>query len=178
MAKDEVAFYEPGDWIVHLHHGVGEIESIEKRELGGSTTTYYKVVTNNSTLWVPLDKAENRWFRPLATRDEFDQVFAILQRPPRKMHSNHNTRKKRINTVKSEGSLQETARIIRDLWARRVEKSRLNNTEERALRRFTDRFLREWAVSMDMDEEEAREEMQSMLQKSLDKTKEQEPAAP
>jgi RNA polymerase-interacting CarD/CdnL/TRCF family regulator len=168
MAEQVNTDYRPGDWIVHLHHGVGEIKCIEEKELGGDTSTYYKVVTNNSVLWVPLDKAENRWFRPLASQEEFDEIIDILQRPPREMHDNHNTRKKRINTVKSEGSLEELARIIRDLWGRRAQK-RLNNTEERALRRFTDRFLREWSVCKDLDEEEARQRMQSILQESTSK---------
>lgn len=165
MAENENLTYRPGDWIVHLHHGVGEIECIEEKELGGDSTTYYKVVTKNKTLWVPLDKAENRWFRPLASNEEFDEIIDILRKPPREMHSNHNTRKARINSVKSGGSLQDMARLIRDLWGRRAER-RLNNTEERALRRFTDRFLREWSVAKGLDEEEARQHMQEILTKS------------
>jgi RNA polymerase-interacting CarD/CdnL/TRCF family regulator len=167
MATKVDTDYRPGDWVVHLHHGVGEIKSIEDKELGGSSATYYKVVTSNSTLWVPLEKAENRWFRPLASREEFDDVLEILQRPPQEMHSNHNRRRRRINTVKAEGSLYDMARLIRDLWGRRAER-RLNNTEERALRRFTDRLLREWAVCLDMDEEEARNAMQNMLQRTIE----------
>jgi CarD family transcriptional regulator len=171
MAENLEVTYRPGDWIVHLHHGVGEIECIEEKELGGDSTTYYKVNTKTKTLWVPLDKAENRWFRPLASPEEFDEIIEILQRPPREMHSNHNTRKKRINSVKSSGSLQELARLIRDLWGRRAER-RLNNTEERALRRFTDRFLREWSVAKGLDEEEARQRMQELLQESTAKVAE------
>lgn len=171
MAENLDVTYHPGDWIVHLHHGVGEIECIEEKELGGDSTTYYKVNTKTKTLWVPLDKAENRWFRPLASPEEFDEIIEILQRPPREMHSNHNTRKKRINTVKSSGSLRELARLIRDLWGRR-EQRRLNNTEERALRRFTDRFLREWSVAKGLDEEEARHRMRELLQESTAKVAE------
>ena len=165
MAEQVDVIYHPGDWIVHLHHGVGEIASIEEKELGGDSTTYYKVVTDNSTLWVPLDKAENRWFRPLSSEDEFNEVIRILQRPPREMDKNHLTRKRRINSVKSDGSIEEMARLIRDLWARRAERQ-LNNTEDRALRRFTDRLLREWSVCMGLDEEEVRHQMQNILQKS------------
>ena len=166
MAEHATVAYHPGDWIVHLHHGVGEITSIEEKELGGDSSTYYKVVTDDSTLWVPLDKAENRWFRPVSSRDEFKEIIEILQRPPQEMHNNHLARKRRINSVKSDGSLEETARLIRDLWGRRAERQ-LNNTEETALRSFTDRFLREWAVCMDVDEEEARERMQAILHRSI-----------
>ena len=165
MAEQLNVAYHPGDWIVHLHHGVGEIASIEEKELGGDRSTYYKVVTDDSTLWVPLDKAENRWFRPVCSRDEFDEIIDILRRPPQEMHNNHLARKRRIHSVKSNGSLEEMARLIRDLWGRRTERQ-LNNTEENALRRFTERLLREWAVCMGVDEEEARDHMQEILQKS------------
>jgi CarD family transcriptional regulator len=165
MAEHTTVAYNPGDWIVHLHHGVGHIACIEEKELGGDTSTYYKVVTDDSTLWVPLDKADNRWFRPVCTREEFDEILAILQRSPQEMHKNHLARKRRITNVKSDGSLEETARIIRDLWGRRAERQ-LNNTEETALRRFTDRLVREWAVCMGVDESEARERMQELLQRS------------
>jgi len=165
MAEQMIVAYNPGDWIVHLHHGVGEIAGIEEKELGGDTSTYYKVVTDDSTLWVPLDKAENRWFRPVCSRDEFGEIIAILQRPPREMHNNHLARKRRIHSVKSDGSLEEMARLIRDLWGRRAQKQ-LNNTEESALRSFTDRLLREWSVCMGLNEDEAREHMQGILQRS------------
>lgn len=166
MAEQMSVAYNPGDWIVHLHHGVGHIASIEEKELGGDTSTYYKVVTDDSTLWVPLDKADNRWFRPVCSREQFAEIIAILKRPPQEMHNNHLARKRRISSVKSDGSLEETARLIRDLWGRRAERQ-LNNTEDSALRRFTERLLREWAVCMDLDEDQARERMQEILQRNL-----------
>lgn len=166
MAEQLTVAYNPGDWIVHLHHGVGHIAGIEEKELNGDTSTYYKVVTDDSTLWVPLDKAEDRWFRPICSREQFTEIIAILKRPPREMNNNHLARKRRISTVKSDGSLEETARLIRDLWGRRAERQ-LNNTEETALRRFTERLLREWAVCMDVDEDKARHQMQDILHSSV-----------
>lgn len=168
MAEQSTVAYNPGDWIVHLHHGVGHIACIEEKELNGDISTYYKVVTDNSTLWVPLDKADNRWFRPVCTRDEFDEILGILQRPPQEMNNNHLVRKRRISTVKSDGSLQETARLIRDLWGRRAERQ-LNNTEETALRRFTESLVQEWSVCMGQEEEEVRREMQELLNGSMTK---------
>lgn len=165
QAEQVTVAYNPGDWIVHLHHGVGHIAGIEEKELGGDISTYYKVVTDDSTLWVPLDKADNRWFRPVCPRDQFDEILDILRRPPREMNKNHLVRKRRISDVKSDGSLEETARLVRDLWGRRTQRN-LNNTEESALRRFTERLVREWAVCMGVEEDEARARLQEMLQGS------------
>jgi RNA polymerase-interacting CarD/CdnL/TRCF family regulator len=78
------------------------------------------------------------------------------------MADDHNDRRRRIREVKSEGSLKEVLRLVRDLSWRRYDK-KLNNTEERALRRFKDRLLREMAVAMDTTTEDARRELNRIL---------------
>lgn len=163
---EQTHLYDAGSWIVHRFHGVGEIECIEEKSLGGSSTTYYKVVTADSTLWVPLTDADEELFRPLASQEEFEQVLAILQRPPREMAQNHLSRRSRINNVRAENSLEEVARLLRDLWGRRAERQ-LNNTEERALRRLTGRLLSEWCVAHNVDEAEAEDRMRNLLEKGL-----------
>jgi RNA polymerase-interacting CarD/CdnL/TRCF family regulator len=168
---EQTHLYDAGSWIVHRHHGVGEIECIEEKSLGGSVTTYYKVVTADSTLWVPLTEADEELFRPLSSQEEFEQVLAILQRPPREMADNHLSRRSRINDVRAGNSLEEVARLLRDLWGRRAERP-LNNTEERALRSLTDRLLSEWTVTRNVDEAEAEQRMRSLLDTGLHDTTE------
>ena len=160
--------YNAGDWIVHRHHGVGEIESIEQMAPGGVERTYYKVVTADSTLWVPVDEADGGLFRPLTSPEAFEEVLAILERPPREMKQNHLSRRSRIDHVHSANSLLDTARLVRDLWGRRAERG-LNGTEEQALRDLTHRLLDEWSAAQDVDEAEAQHRMRSLLQKGLDK---------
>jgi RNA polymerase-interacting CarD/CdnL/TRCF family regulator len=53
--------------------------------------------------------------------------------------------------------------LIRDLLARNTIK-KLNILEERALRRHTDRLIREWALCMEMDESRAQTEFDTLLQ--------------
>ncbi|MDT8307555.1 MAG: CarD family transcriptional regulator [Anaerolineae bacterium] len=158
--------YDAGSWIVHRYHGVGEIECIEEKKLGGDSRAYYKVVTDDSTLWVPLAEADESLFRPLASHEELEQVVQILQRPPREMATNHLSRRSRINNVRSENSLIEVARLLRDLWGRRAERQ-LNNTEERALRRLTNRLVSEWSVARDVDKATAEDQMRELLDKGL-----------
>lgn len=163
---EQTHLYDAGCWIVHRYHGVGEIECIEEKELGGTSTTYYKVVTDDSTLWVPLTEADESLFRPLASQEEFEQVLEILQRPPREMASNHLSRRSRINTVRTANSLEEIARLLRDLWGRRAERQ-LNGTEERALRSLTNRLVSEWSVARDVDKSEAEDRMRDLLDRGL-----------
>ncbi len=77
-------------------------------------------------------------------------------------------RKRLIKEVLGEGSLNDMARIIRDLSARQIDK-KLNPTEEDALKRFKERLVREWAVCMETDIEQAAIEFQDSLEKGLSK---------
>lgn len=159
--------YDAGDWVVHRFHGVGEIECLEQIPLGGAETTYYKVVTVDSTLWVPIEEADGGLFRPLTSPEAFEEVLSILQRPPREMKENHLSRRSRIDKVQNDNSVLDIARLLRDLWGRRAERG-LNGTEERALRELTHRLLDEWSAAQEVDEGEAEQRLRSLLQKGLD----------
>lgn len=158
--------YARGDWVVHKHYGVGQIKGIEKKVLNGKKTTFYKVSTKNSTFWIPLDQVDCDRLRPLASINELNQAIRVLRNPPREMAPDHNDRKRRIKTIKSDGSLVSMARLIRDLWARRRMKKRLNATEERALDRLQDRLLTEWSVCKNIKFEEAQDRLRAMLERS------------
>lgn len=154
--------YSSGDWIVHCHHGVGQIQGSVEMQISGESNLYYKVETEKSTMWIPVDKGDEEWFRPVTPRSEFQKILDILKKPPRAMASHHKRRHSRIKNVKSENSLAAIARTVRDLYARQKNKS-LNNTEQRALRRLTNRLLAEWSVCMNMEQEEARQKLHTIL---------------
>lgn len=156
-----------GDWVVHLYHGVGQIKKIEKKILNGNAQDYYMVKTYNSVFWVPVSNLNNERIRPLTSPNELRKALKILQKPPQEMDTNHNKRKNRIKTVKSDGSLQSTLRLVRDLSAREAEK-KLNTTEKRAFERLKDHVLREWATCMHIDPEEAGKRLNSMLHQCIE----------
>jgi CarD family transcriptional regulator len=155
-----------GDWVVHLYHGVGQIKKIEKKRLNGNAQDYYRVKTHNSVFWVPVSNLNNDRIRPLTSPNELKKALKILQKPPQEMDTNHNKRKSRINTVKSDGSLQSALRLVRDLSAREAEK-KLNTTEKRALERLKDHMLREWATCMHIDIEEASIRLNNLLNQCI-----------
>lgn len=82
------------------------------------------------------------------------------------MASNHLSRRSRISTVQTANSLEEIARLLRDLWGRRAERQ-LNGTEERALRSLTNRLISEWSVAGDVEKSEAEDRMRDLLDKGL-----------
>lgn len=162
---DERTAYTKGDWIVHLYHGVGRVEGIVSKELAGDKAKYYRVKTENKTLFIPVNEFDDERLRPAATKSQLEKAMKILRQEPEEMADDHNERRRRIRRVRDAGSLEEVLKLVRDLSWRRYDK-KLNNTEERALRRFKDRLLREWSVAMDTTPDEARRELNKILRNS------------
>lgn len=160
--------FSKGQWIVHHYYGVGQIKGVEKKSLDGETVSYYKVKTRNSQYWIPVESEDSSRLRPLSSPAEIKKIINILQRRPKEMDPDHLQRKRLIREVLGSGSLADMARLVRDLTARQHAK-KLNPTEEDALDRFKEGLLREWAVCMKTDIDEAREMFQKCLQKSLAK---------
>lgn len=156
--------FAKNDWIVHLYHGVGQVTGVVSKEVAGDKAKYYRVRTDNSTLYIPVKDMDEERLRPAATKTQLNRALKVLREPPEEMAPDHNDRRRRIREVKNDGSLLETLRLVRDLSWRRYDK-KLNNTEERALRRFKDRVLREWAVAMDTSPEEARRDLNKILRR-------------
>lgn len=154
-----------GNWIVHKRYGIGQIQGVEEKNISGEPAEYYRVETHNSIVWLPVDDLNKDAFRSLATDEEFQEAVNVLQRPPHKMASNFNTRKKRIREVMGKNSLLAITRLVRDLWYRQTGRT-LSNTEHRALRRFMQRLSAEWSVCRDVEADEAREHVYDILRSS------------
>ncbi len=154
-----------GNWIVHKRHGIGQIQGVEQKNISGEPADYYRVETHNSIVWLPVNDLNKDAFRALASPAEFEEAVAILQRTPRQMPSNFNSRQKRIRDVKAKNSIKAIARLVRDLWYRQTGRT-LSNTEHRALRRFTQRLAAEWSVCRDIEADEARERVYDILRSS------------
>lgn len=165
---DQFPTFSKGEWIVHHYYGVGQVRGLETKTLDGEEAKYYKVKTRNSMFWVPVEGDDSSRLRPLSSPKEIKKVIRLLKGQPKSMDSDHIQRKKLIREVNSDGSLADTACLIRDLSARQKSK-RLNPTEEDALKRFRDRLLREWAVCMELEPEEAKSAFQECLKQGLAK---------
>ena len=152
-----------GDYIVHCHHGVGRIAAAERKNLGGKETTYFRIEMADSMIWIPIEVMDSGRLRPLVEKDVFHEAIAGLSKQPVEMNSNMNLRKLRINKVIDDNEPITTAELIRDMWARQQVKGTPNESERRAYRALTDRFLQEWALTMDIEIRHARELMDKSL---------------
>jgi len=156
--------YAPGDWVVHRRHGAGKIESLEEKAVGETKSTYCKIRTNTITVWLPAEKMNDEWLRPIAPSAEFRRALDTLSSPPQPMSDTLNSRKKRIKNVDTSASPVEIAELLRDLWALKKLKKTLSQAEEAALSRFTNCFLAEWSQSLRVPISEAKEEFNRAIQ--------------
>lgn len=153
-----------GDWLVHQHYGVGQLKGKETKNIGGVEGTYYRLEMDRSTIYVPEDKLNGDWFRPVSSQKKLDEVTEILSRPAKKMDGRFTSRQSMIRKVMSENSIVNMARVIRDLSGRRRRRKTLSKTEDSALRELTDRLLSEWSVALGLEESEAREKLKTLLE--------------
>lgn len=149
-------------WVVHSSYGVGKIKGKTVRTISGEETEYYKIEIANGTVYVPVDDYDDDQFRALASKNEFKRALEVLERPARPMEGNFQKRKARIRRVQKENSILAIARLVRDLSARRSDRS-LSNTEEEALRQFKERLLVEWSTCQNIDMQEAQQRLVAAL---------------
>jgi RNA polymerase-interacting CarD/CdnL/TRCF family regulator len=163
------ALFTAGQWVVHIHHGVGRVRQKSVKRIGDREGIYIRVDLDNSILWVPEDNINLDAFRPLASEEELNEAFEVLRRPAREMAANFTKRKSRIDQVQSRHSFVSTARLVRDLWSRQQVRA-LSNTEESALRELSRRLLDEWAVCMSIEVDEAQQMLYGLLHEGHSET--------
>ena len=163
MSEEELSFSK-GDWVSHLHHGVGQVEGIEKKSIGGESQEYYKVQTRNGEYWIPTDKIDVDRIRLVVSEKFLQKAISILEAPPEKMDSKHTVRKNRINQVTTEGNLAGFCALLRDLHGKRAA-DKLNTTEQRAHSKLKKKIAAEWAATRDISTQEANKELNKILRR-------------
>ncbi len=117
--------FQVGDKTVYPGYGVAEITGVEDREISGITQRFYvlHILAKDSTLMVPMAKAETVGLRSLIGAEEVTAVFEVLERRGERISTatwnrRHREYMEKIRT----GSLVEIATVLRDLYLLRVDK--------------------------------------------------------
>ncbi len=162
--SDEIKSFRKGDWVSHLHHGVGQVEGKEKKSLGGESREYYKVNTRNGTYWIPTDNLDPERIRRVVSEKALQKALAILETPAEPMDSKHTIRKARINDVIAEGDLVGFCTLLRDLQGKRAA-DKLNTTEQRAHTTIKKKIAAEWSATREISLQDATKELNKLLRK-------------
>ena len=143
-----------GDHVVCPGHGVGQVCSVETKELNGEPKSFYivKVVSNGMKVMIPVDSKEG--LRPLIQSNEIDGVFELLKDQGVKVDMSTWNRRHREYTLKVKtGSLLEIADVLRQLLLLKMTK-KLSFGERKMLDQCKELIVKEIALSSGADEGE------------------------
>lgn len=165
--KDKLPF-KVGDMAVYPAHGVGEVKSIEMREILGSKQAFYvlQILDSGMKIMVPTSNVNAVGLREIISESEVDDVYSILKERDVKIDNQTWNRRYReyMDKIKT-GSVYEIAEVLRDLSLLKFQKE-LSFGERKMLDTAKNLLVKELAICEERDEEEIEEEINEIF-KSL-----------
>jgi CarD family transcriptional regulator len=151
-----------GDHVVCPGHGVGQVCSMDTKELNGEMKSFYivKVVSNGMKVMIPVDSKEG--LRSLIPSHEIDGVFELLKDQTVKVDMSTWNRRHREYTLKVKtGSLLEIADVLRQLLLLKMIK-KLSFGERKMLDQCKELIVKEISLSSGAPEGEVSEKIDSI----------------
>ena len=141
--------FKAGDMAVHPAHGVGEVEQLEDRDLGGRKTTCYVIKIKDSGLkvMVPTEAASRVGLRPVMKKKEAHNILEILKAPEVAVDLQPWNRRFRAYTEMLKSGLpSEIAKVLRDMYRLKFDKD-LSFGERRLLYQARSLLVQELAIA-------------------------------
>jgi CarD family transcriptional regulator len=157
--------FQVGDKAVYPVHGVAEVVSLEKRDIGGNATPVYilKIVETGLKIMVPVSNAGAVGLRELIAKKQVAEVYAILKSRdvPRDTQTWNRRYREYMEKIKT-GSVFEIAEVMRDLCVLRVSKD-LSFGERRMLEQARSLLVRELALAKGVGEDKVGAEIDALF---------------
>ncbi|MBU0505887.1 CarD family transcriptional regulator [bacterium] len=157
--------FKVGDVAVYPAHGVGEIKSIESREISGSTHQFYvlQILDNGMKIMVPIKNVNAVGLREIISKDEVEAVYEILKERDITIDNQTWNRRYReyMDKIKT-GSIYEIAEVYRDLMLLKTEKD-LSFGERKLLDSARNLLVKELAFAEIRDEDEIEVDLQEIF---------------
>ena len=111
--------FKVNDLAVYPAHGVGRIEAIEEKTIGGVTQLFYimRILDNDMKIMIPQNNAENVGLRNIISDEEVEKVYSILKKKDVEFTTQTWNRRYReyMEKIKT-GSIFDLAVVLRDLY--------------------------------------------------------------
>jgi len=146
--------FKVGQKVVYPGHGVGQIITIESKEIAGKTIAFYmvRILESDVTVMVPLNKIESVGLRSTASAEEITQVYLMLKKKEIVVEQTTWNRRYReyMEKIKT-GSIFEICEVVRDLCVIRQDKI-LSFGEKKMLELAKGLMVKELAIAEGSDE--------------------------
>ncbi|MFW5876560.1 MAG: CarD family transcriptional regulator [Myxococcota bacterium] len=157
--------FNVGDKAVHPAHGVGEITSIEDRDIAGNAKSFYilKILDTGMTVMVPTDGVDRLGLRAVISKKDAQKVVAILKKDEVAVTSQPwNRRYREYTEMLKSGSPFEVAKVLRDLYRLKGDKE-LSFGERRLLDQARSLLVTELALARRCAENNVEREIEAIL---------------
>lgn len=110
--------FKIGESVVYASHGVGEIISIEDQNIAGTEIKVYVISFphDKMILKVPINRSKASGLRSLITKNDMDEVLAILQTKPKVGNKMWSRRAQEYEAKINSGNITYIAEVVRDLY--------------------------------------------------------------
>jgi CarD family transcriptional regulator len=154
-----------GDKVIHCSQGAGIITEKKEMQVTEAPKSYFviRMIGSDSTLMVPLDKAEER-LRPACKGAVLRRLLMDeLVDEPQKLPQDYKERRKHIESKLKSGETKEWVEVVRDLMHRDEQRS-LSTGDRKLLDRAIDLLSGELALAQEVDQAEAISRLKSIAQ--------------
>jgi len=147
--------FKIGDIAVYPSHGVGIIQSIEKKKISDNEQTFFifRIFENDMTIMIPVNNIAMVGLREVIHVEEVPKVYDILKKKDIEIENQTWNRRYREYTQKiKSGSVFEVAEVLRDLFILKLEKD-LSFGERKMLDAARSLLVKELSIAQNSSEE-------------------------
>lgn len=160
---------QAGAWIVHKKYGVGQIEGVETKNIGGEARQYFRVKISSGSYWLPTTQIPEH-VRTVSSEEKLIEALDVMKEKPNILPKNYKIRNKQVAERAEIATLQSKGELIRDLYARKhIEGVNVSIMDERQLDILRQQFEREMSVILDIGQEESEAKINAALAEGIEK---------
>ena len=157
--------FNVGDVAVYPAHGVGTIESIEVKKVGGNEQAFYvmRIHDSDMVVMIPTATSKNVGLRTIITAAQVEEVYSILKERDVAIENMPWNQRYRdyMGKIKT-GSLFEIASVLRDLCVLSEDKD-LSFGEKKMMDTAQTLLVKEIALANKVNEGQVENDIQQML---------------
>jgi len=159
--------------VVYPAQGVGRVEKVESQKIDGNEFNFYivRILSNNVTLMVPVNNADNVGLRPVCSQGEGRAIMeGMKDRSDFSGYTgqNWNRRYREYSDRLKSGDLQDVAYVLKELILIGKDKE-LSFGERRLLEQAMGLVTLELAFALDKDQEDVKVEIEELFADVLKK---------
>ena len=165
--------FEIDELVVYPAQGVGKVEDVQGKEMGGLLTQFYKIriLSNNGTLLIPVDNADNVGLRKVCAPEYGRQIFEYLRDwSDFKGYAgqNWNRRYREYSDKLKTGDLADVAYVLKELMLISQDKD-LSFGEGRLMEQAMGLITMELAYTLNREQDAIRQEIEEIFSDILTK---------